>query len=675
MEPKYRYINKLLLVLMSGLLSITGVTPAAQAQQPSNMDHLRDSLTRVTETAANDSIKAMAHNNLVVCWLPEDEKKAYFHLALSRKLGHGNKFILGAAMAKEAYIHFYKQDFDAASILFYRADSLLQQMPVKNDYAYRALSDIWNNLAVISQIQNDDYDYTEKIIDKAIPYAEQAGDSVRVATQYVALATMFMNLEQYEKAVPYFQQAQRILEKKTDTSNRLLTLYVRMSENLLLLHQPQEARVILNKAKKIVTDNQYNENESLYLMTEGYYQQVLHQYAQAMTFYDRALKATRGPNRLYQSVEVRFYKLRTLLEMGDYNAAIQLGKSMESDQMVMDVEFNKNELYKHLASAYEKNHNTSLALKYLGIHNRLNDSLHRADFHNKINVLETRYQTAAKEKKITVLEAQKKESELVAKTNRIASWFLGVSCLLLSSLAITIYFYYRNNKRLLLEKEKNHKQQLVELEQREKIKLTQAILVGQENERKRIAQDLHDGVGGTIAGIKINLTRLTNEHQQVVPTNDLQPFVQQLDHSSNELRRIAHNLMPINLLKFGLETALRDLCVSLTTHARVVHFQSYDIDRDLNEQAQLTIYRIVQELLNNIAKHAQANKVMVQCSQDGSVVHIAIDDDGKGFDAQANSVDGMGLRNVKNRIDYLRGTWDIASTVGQGTSINIELNV
>jgi two-component system, NarL family, sensor kinase len=192
-----------------------------------------------------------------------------------------------------------------------------------------------------------------------------------------------------------------------------------------------------------------------------------------------------------------------------------------------------------------------------------------------------------------------------------------------------------------------------------------------------LAGDLHDGLGGMLARVKINLSKLaTHNHEPTTMTPDLNKVIDQLDNSVNELRRIARNMMPESLVSLGLEAALNDMCTSLTSDTTHINFQAFDISNAIAKDTQSTIYRIVQELLTNAIRHAKASQIVVQCSQNGNAFFITVEDNGIGFDAKAIHLkNGIGLSNVKSRVDYLGGKIDIASAVGDGTTINVELNV
>lgn len=133
--------------------------------------------------------------------------------------------------------------------------------------------------------------------------------------------------------------------------------------------------------------------------------------------------------------------------------------------------------------------------------------------------------------------------------------------------------------------------------------------------------------------------------------------------------------MPESLLNFGLETSLKDLCEFYMKHDLNVDFQAINIKKDLPLNLQINIYRIVQELLANGVKHSNADTILVQCSQNGNEFFITVEDNGKGFsEDEMKKVKSLGLKNLQNRVNYLKGKMEIQTEQNQGTSVNIELN-
>ena len=150
-----------------------------------------------------------------------------------------------------------------------------------------------------------------------------------------------------------------------------------------------------------------------------------------------------------------------------------------------------------------------------------------------------------------------------------------------------------------------------------------------------------------------------------------------LDSSIKEMRRVAHNMMPEVLVRFGLDTALRDFCDEVNrSGALKVAYQSIGMEQVKVEQTTaIAIYRIAQELLNNTMKHAAASSAILQLSKTASGIDLTVEDDGKGFDTRIlTGSKGIGWSNIQSRVDYLKGRLDVQSVPGKGTSVHIEID-
>ena len=143
------------------------------------------------------------------------------------------------------------------------------------------------------------------------------------------------------------------------------------------------------------------------------------------------------------------------------------------------------------------------------------------------------------------------------------------------------------------------------------------------------------------------------------------------------MRRVAHNMMPESLVRFGLDTALKDFCNDINQSGALnVNYQSIGLENAAIDQiTSITIYRIVQELINNTMKHAAAKNAIVQVSKANEQLSITVEDDGKGFDTTIlQGTKGIGWTNIQSRVNFLKGTLDVESAEGKGTSVHIELN-
>lgn len=217
------------------------------------------------------------------------------------------------------------------------------------------------------------------------------------------------------------------------------------------------------------------------------------------------------------------------------------------------------------------------------------------------------------------------------------------------------------------------------IHEKEKEVLTlQSLLQGQEIERERMARDLHDGLGGILSGIKLNLSSMKGN--VIISEKDVNLFtksIDQLDNAIAEMRRVAHNMMPEALLKFGLTEAIQDYCDGINESNTVkLKFTNLGLTIPLEKSVEIILYRIIQELTNNAIKHASAKNILVQLSKNENILNLTVEDDGKGFDTkQLANIKGTGLQNVHSRIDYLKGSLEIQSSVDGGTSVIIEIPI
>jgi signal transduction histidine kinase len=174
----------------------------------------------------------------------------------------------------------------------------------------------------------------------------------------------------------------------------------------------------------------------------------------------------------------------------------------------------------------------------------------------------------------------------------------------------------------------------------------------------------------SVAKLKIATMKgnLTIPEENVASLNSA---IELLDTSIKELRRVAHNLMPESLMKYGLNAALADFCRSTDR----VDYHFFGEDRRPDEKTEIAAYRIVNELVNNSLRHSEAKNINVQLIIDDARVHFIVEDDGKGFDtAQVEAQGGTGLKNIRSRVTSLGGKLELISAPGKGTEVNVEFN-
>ncbi|MBC6698035.1 ATP-binding protein [Hymenobacter puniceus] len=218
-----------------------------------------------------------------------------------------------------------------------------------------------------------------------------------------------------------------------------------------------------------------------------------------------------------------------------------------------------------------------------------------------------------------------------------------------------------------------------ERQQLERLRAEQ-VLAAEEQERRRIGADLHDGLGQLLSVVKLNLGALRNELEPILRKSQRQQFKAALDivdESVREVRGISHNLAPYVLIRRGLAEAVRSFLDKIECVSRFqIHFEAPDLEDRLEPAIEVALFRMVQELVQNILKHAQATSFSVQLIRQPQQLTVLIEDNGVGFcpAKQASQPDaGMGLRNIQSRVAYLAGSMYVDSRPGHGTSITVEV--
>lgn len=286
----------------------------------------------------------------------------------------------------------------------------------------------------------------------------------------------------------------------------------------------------------------------------------------------------------------------------------------------------------------------------------------------RVDSLRILFQTEEKENEI--LEQQ---LEINRRTNQrnIIIVFAGV---LLLGLLI-IWQRLITNKKLAKQEAVLKEQHILSLEQENKILAMDAMITGQEEERKRIAKDLHDGLGGILATVKMSFETIQKEIDRLNSFSPYEKAITMLDDACDEVRRISHDMMPTALAVSGLPEAITDLGSTLeNVHGIKTSTQIIGMDKRLDESREVMIFRIVQELVANIIKHSNASKAIIQLSRHDDQLSLAVEDDGVGFDIE-NATGGLGMKSLRSRVDYLKGNLQVESNAGHGTFVYIEIPV
>lgn len=624
-------------------------------------------------TASSDSLKAYTALKLSSIYKRErDAEKMKFYLDQGLALSKGNMFLEAAGHFYSAFSMVGGSDMPIVEAQLRRGDSLLRQFDLPEAYKIRGNS--WLVLGTLEQMKGDEKLGLDAYLNHALPLAQKSGDQFLIGNANKFVGIIFLNANERVKAAEYLDRALTFFEESSDEEypnkpEAIVETTIVIAENNVHLRKLDLAKVHLDKAQKVLERYPGSNLYLFYYHAEGAYYDRLGQYEKALDSFDKGIAMGGGNSENYYVNRMKYGKFEALLKIQDYPKAIELMQGLLQSPILLPLD--KRIYMKKMADAYAQIENFKEAYNWSEKYAVFRDSLYDAKYEADLVELEKKYEIAQKENEILVLEAEKQAGEYEVRTARLNSLLWAIGCISLLVAVAFLFYFLRNSKKLAIQKELNHQQQLRDIAHQQKLKLARAMLSGEEKERQRIARDLHDGLSGTLSGIKIKLS--SRPEAGSIPVVD--EAISQLENSIDELRRISRNMMPETLVRLGLEVAIKDLCISLALQGVEIEFQANGIGNEMPVEMQVNIYRIVQELLSNAVKHSQATKILVQCLQNGDVFLITVEDNGKGFDLEGRKSAGLGLPNIRKRVDYMQGQMEIDTSLDQGTTVNLQLCV
>ncbi|WP_156307306.1 tetratricopeptide repeat-containing sensor histidine kinase [Sphingobacterium endophyticum] len=526
---------------------------------------------------------------------------------------------------------------------------------IKTKEAYLYLSRAWANKALLAQMAEDNQTFVRLYLEKVIPFAGLADDSLRMADGYSNIAIPFLNHENFDRATFYLQKSIDIFKRLAPNDPRAIDVYAHLAKVYLLQKRPIDAEKYILAGNSLLKKNQESIYGPNFYSMEAMYYIMIRKWNQAENSIKAGLEIAEKLNSRFEIKLLYYQRSELLMAQNKWSEAKEV-LLMLLDKGHVEFDTDKKKLFAALSFLEVQMGNYKEAYEWTTKQLDASEKIYQRETKTKIADLEAKYNFVQKEKEL-IIEREK------AKKQQILIWIIIFSLLI----SLILFYYWWRNRKIKNEREVQN------LKQQQQIELGKALLQGEENERKRLARDLHDGLGGMLAGIKLNLSHMVNDKQDLQQV-DLQQTIDRLGKSVHELRRISRNMMPESLLQSGLEVALRDLCEDAIVPGTQISSSFFDLHERLAPQVKVMIYRIIQELLTNAIKHAHASKIIVQCSQADEYFFITIEDNGKGFDLDQKKRTSQGLGNIQNRVEILKGKLDIDSSK-EGTVINIELYV
>ncbi|MBL7808306.1 MAG: sensor histidine kinase [Saprospiraceae bacterium] len=508
-----------------------------------------------------------------------------------------------------------------------------------------------------------------KQTDKALPLAQEAlsisatmKDSVGILNAMEIIAAAHKDLRQYAEAERVYRQEIELLKYLPKRLFEKGRVYVNLGEVIMDLGKPREAVALFQQGKEAFEQFGYPAGALIATidLANGLMESL--EFESARKSYEEILRG----NESIGDPEINALAHTGLGVIAMQNRTFEVAKNhylaAEKDAGGAELYPVLEKVYGHLNELYCLMGDYPTARIYGKKEKNCADSVLTADVRDRLSELQVQYETAEKELKI----AQQK-SELY----RTSVVNYGLSGSLLAILILGYLFYNRFKLRKKAELDA-----AVIAEQ--KLGLN-AVIEAQEAERKRIARDLHDGIAQELVALKLGFDALGRKMSKIAPEESARfaELGEQLDQSCTEVRSISHIMSPPTLEQQGLAPSLELLLKHTLQYSGInTQFKARDIPLQLEDKVEIGLYRITQELLNNIVKHARAAKVMVELYMKDNQLILQVEDDGIGFDIEAARSRGtMGVLNILSRVSTLGGAFLTEHRNPQGTIAIIKVPV
>lgn len=556
-------------------------------------------------------------------------------------------------------------------------------------------------------------DSVNSYYEQAIAYYHSQSDTLGMVKVYLNYSSSLIKLADYDKALQLAHKSLHLAKMQTNKHYYLLTLlnvgnvyeiledYDKAIELYELCYKESKEYADYDPAARALTNmgiihyhnKEYNITENHFLEAIRFYKKTenrkmqCHLYMIIANVYYKLGKKSQAYSALETSfkiaveLDLTYYQVSALINHGLF--AKRDGNFTESEKLYKKAlalsqkhgyQNETKKLYINLSNLYVTQEDFKLAYYYYIEYKGISDTILNKDNLKLIAELDAKYKNEENQAHILRLENENMKSERDKEAfRRQRGIFLWSGIFLLFALIMGIWLH-----RLNVAKSKLQKEQAVRELKDEKRKLAaRSILEGQENERQRIARELHDGIGVLLSTASIHFTNINKEKadkNNLIIAQKANDFLQK---AGTEIRRISHNMMPVVLMKFGLCDALEDLFDEVADAGQIeIEHAIERAHKRFPEKTEVVIYRIVQEMLNNTLKHAAASRIDFSFTISGDILNLLYKDDGLGFDTKNLQGKGnLGLSGIYSRVDYLNGKLKLDTAPEKGCTYHIEVPV
>ncbi|MEO6303663.1 MAG: sensor histidine kinase [Bacteroidia bacterium] len=629
-----------------------------------------DSLLNVYNSSKADSSRLKALNTLFLSYQASNDSLAAKYSAMAISFGAASKDAKGYATAlyQKGQYEGRHGHFDNSEIYLKQA---IKQFTAINDNKGLASCNMGFGLNLYDQSK---FKEALSYFLKALKLREQIKDQKGIATSYTWIGNVYnTGLFKPNESIEYYDNALKIYSELNDEKG-LASTYNNLGNVNYFLKKYKEALSFYERSS--VLKEKLNDKKGLSntFNNLGNVSAALKDFNKAIDYFNRALA-------IYEEFGDQAGVVSEYINMGNVcfdqkNYSRSIEYNLKAFQLAKEIGYREGlrEASYALAISYEDDHNIAKALEYFKFSTAMNDSILNKDFNDQIVEMDTKYQTNKKELENKELKSLNtiKELELSRqKQQNFIKTIIIISVLILLILGAFVGYLYIRKRKIQQKAELD-----AEIATQKEIRI-KSIIEAEEKERRRIAQDLHDGVGQILSAAKLNLSGLEAQINLTDP-NKKEAFKNALDlidDSVKEVRLVSHNMMPNTLIKLGLASAVKEFITKIGNVPNLkVDLEIVGLDKRIEENIETVLYRVIQEVIANIIKHAKATEISLQLIKHEKELSIIIEDNGVGFDtSKINTFEGIGLKNIISRIEFVNGTVHFDSTINRGTTVVIEV--
>jgi two-component system, NarL family, sensor kinase len=650
------YKNAQCVLLLVALSMLSGFLQAQN--QP-----LIDSLEKQLRIAKQDTNKVEVLNALAFEYRSVNTEKAYALLEQSVKLSQELKHEAGLGLAYNHIGILYKNKAMFDSAIYFHQKALGIRQGLRDELG---MASSYNNLGLTYDTKSDYTNAMDYYI-RSLRIREKLNDSSGMSAAYANIARTHAKKGNRPLSKQYFLKALKLREQTAD-SFWVAQYATALGFSYYEDNNYDTALTYFNRAVRLARSFEDMESVATLLNNIGNLYGETGRVREGVKFHEEALsiqKSMQDSSGIYTS-------LLSLAQAygfaGDYTKAVAYSKQAESvlgkidadPKMMMDY-------YEVTAELYKKQGDYRRALEAYTTYNIYKDSLIKLENTNIVTEIQAKYESEKKDLEISKKNLALAEADYnIQKRNTIA---VGLIVLIII-LATLSYLFYNRYK---LKKEKELADEIIKQQELR----SKAIIDAEEKERIRIAKDLHDGIGQQLSAIKINFSAFKDAFIGKENDGKYMALLNMVDDAVKEVRSVSHDMMPNALLRFGLVAATREFIDKIAMSGSLkVDLQIIGLNERLENTTETVLYRVLQEVVNNIIKHAEASKISIQFIKYEHSLNLILEDNGKGFDTSAmNEFKGIGLKNIISRIEYLNGTVHFDSSHGRGTTVDIDIPI